>query len=111
MMKAPKLLKRLVTYLRKADTQRTLNIALVTAGAAAARRLFLEYHGRLVALEERGLVPIDDLATVGDLAKLEDRVSALDGKSAGELPDDPEGQAPASLSVVKDASTSEESGG
>lgn len=109
-MKAPKLLKRLVTYLRKADTQRAINLALVTAGAAAAKRLFEEYHGRLAALEERGLVPIDDLATVGDLAKLEERVSALDGHVAGELPADPEGQAPASLSVVKDAS-SEESGG
>jgi hypothetical protein len=60
--------------------QQSLRLMTVAAGFAAAKQLLEEYGTRLVALEERGLVPLDDMATVGDLAKIDRRVWVLEGE-------------------------------
>lgn len=78
-------LKRLGAWFRKDVTQRSLMVLGVAFGGTCLKMLLEETHTRLDALEERGLVPIDDLATVGDLGKLEGRLLALE--SAGSEPE------------------------
>jgi hypothetical protein len=78
-----------------------IDLLLVTAGAAAVKRRIEAIHGRLAELEERGLVPLDDLVTVRDVAKIDRRVWVLEGEPgpdpaavfdqqpAGELEEEP----------------------
>ena len=49
-----------------------IDLVLITAGAAAVKRRLENVHERLDALEQRGWVPLDDVMTVRDLAKVED---------------------------------------
>lgn len=79
-------MKRVKAWARKDSTRRTLLVACVALGAGSLRLLLEETHTRLDALEERGLVPIDDLATIGDLGKLEGRVVALETTSSQPAP-------------------------
>ena len=64
------LVGRLRELLAQDKTQWAIDLALVTAGAAAIKRRLENTRDRLVALEERGLLPLDDFATVGDLDRL-----------------------------------------
>lgn len=73
-----------------------IRLAVVAAGFGALKQLLEDYAKRLEALEERGLVPLDDLVTVRDAAKIDRRVWRLEGEpgpdpAAGILePDEPE---------------------
>ncbi len=73
-------LRQLVTWARSDKVVRAVQLAGVTFGAACAKQLFEEIYGRLEALEERGLVPLDDLMTVRDAAKIDRRVWVLEGE-------------------------------
>jgi hypothetical protein len=75
-----RLLRRLVTWGRSPKVQRAVQLAGITFGATCAKNLFEEIYGRLDALEERGLVPLDDLVTIGDVAKIDRRVWVLEGE-------------------------------
>lgn len=57
-----------------------IDLALITMGAAAVKRRLETIHTRLDELEERGLVPLDDLVTVRDVAKIDRRVWVLEGE-------------------------------
>lgn len=57
-----------------------IDLFLITAGAAAVKRRLEAVHGRLKDLEERGLVPLDDLMTIRDAAKIDHRVWTLEGE-------------------------------
>jgi len=70
----------LVTWARSDKVVRAVQLAGVTFGAACAKQLFEEIYGRLESLEERGLVPLDDLMTVRDAAKIDRRVWVLEGE-------------------------------
>ena len=80
---------RLAAWLSRPDVRRAIDLAVLAAGADAGRRLLVDIHERLSKLERRGMVPRDDLATLGDLAKLEGRLAAagalvdLDDREAG----------------------------
>lgn len=74
-------MRRLRSWWDKPATQRGFMVLGVAFGGSCLKMLLEETHTRLDALEERGLVPIDDLATVGDLGKLEGRILALEGAS------------------------------
>jgi predicted O-methyltransferase YrrM len=51
-----------------------IDMVLITAGAAAVKRRLESVHERLDRLEEGGMVPLDDVVTLGDLSKLESRL-------------------------------------
>jgi hypothetical protein len=70
--------ERFKAWLRKDTTQRHFAIGMVALAASSIDFLLRDTDRRLDALEERGLVPIDDLATVGDLGKLEKRIKELE---------------------------------
>jgi hypothetical protein len=76
-------LARLKAWAKRDKVQQTFAIGLVALGASSLRFLLEDHDKRLRDLEERGLVPLDDLATVGDLAKLEGRVNELAGNAEG----------------------------
>lgn len=58
--------------------------------AVQAEALLKEHNGRLAALESRGLVPVDDLATIGELHRLRDQLVDV-AVRAGLTDDVPEG--------------------
>jgi hypothetical protein len=55
-----------------------MQIALVGIGGNALKNLLQETNERLKALEEGGLVPLDDVVTLRDHAKLEDRLERVE---------------------------------
>lgn len=57
-----------------------IDLFLIVAGANAVKRQFEAVQGRLAELEERGLVPLDDLVTIRDVAKIDRRVWVLEGE-------------------------------
>lgn len=73
-----RLFKRVGAFYEK--HQVAIDLALITAGAAAVKRRLEAIHTRLGDLEERGLVPLDDLVTVRDVAKIDRRVWVLEGE-------------------------------
>jgi hypothetical protein len=75
-------MRRLREWARKDSNRRRLLVMGVAFGGTCLEFLLEETHTRLEALEERGLVPIDDLATVGDLGKLEGRIKTLEGTTS-----------------------------
>lgn len=75
-------LKQIWAWYRTDKVQRAVALGAIAAGGAGAKMLWADAHKRLDALEERGLVPIDDLATVGDLGKLEGRMLKVETASA-----------------------------
>ena len=86
------LLRRLGAFYAKHEL--TIDMVLITAGAAAVKRRLEAVHGRLAVLEERGLVPMDDVVTLRDMAKVEAVLRAHHGvlSDAGLLPDDVQAQ-------------------
>lgn len=48
-----------------------IDLVLITAGAAAVKRRLEDVHSRLDELEGGGMVPMDDVVTLRDLAKVE----------------------------------------
>lgn len=86
-----RLIRKGLAKLREPSVQRSIQLLTVAAGFGALKQLLEDYANRLDALEERGLVPIDDLVTVGDVAKLDRRIWHLEGEpgpdpAAGILP-------------------------
>lgn len=65
-------------WLRKDTTQRAVQIALVGIGGNALKNLLTDTNERLRALEDGGLVPLDDVVTIRDHAKLEDRLERVE---------------------------------
>ncbi|HEV2369124.1 MAG TPA: hypothetical protein VGR90_04575 [Acidimicrobiales bacterium] len=72
--------------------QRSVRLLAVAAGFGALKQILEEHDKRLEELEERGLVPIDDLVTIRDLVKVETRIGALEAP-AGDVADTSEAEA------------------
>ncbi len=105
-----RLIARAIAKLREPKVQRAIQLAGITFGATCAKNLFEEIYGRLDDLEERGLVPLDDLVTVRDVSKLDRRVWVLEGEPG---PDPalafevPTGEEPAAGDVPEEAAAPE----
>jgi hypothetical protein len=65
-------------WFRKDTTQRAIQLALVGLGANALNTLLKDTEKRLSALEDGGLVPLDDVVTLRDHSKLESRLERVE---------------------------------
>jgi hypothetical protein len=65
-------------WFRKDSTQRAVQIALVGIGGNALKNLLQDTNERLRALEDGGLVPLDDVVTLKDHSKLESRLERVE---------------------------------
>lgn len=83
-------LARLRAFLGRPQVQKAIDLAIIGYGLSRLAALLKEHEERLGELEERGLVPLDDLVTLRDLEKVEGDVRALQeaagapGDAAGE---------------------------
>lgn len=71
-------LRQAWAWLQRDSTQRSIQLLVVAAGFGALKQILEDHHKRLDELEERGLVPLDDLVTLRDLEKIEARIGALE---------------------------------
>lgn len=71
-------LRQALTWFRKDTTQRAFQLALVGLGANALNTLLKDTEKRLSALEDGGLVPLDDVVTLKDHSKLESRLERVE---------------------------------
>lgn len=62
--------------------QRSVRLLAVAAGFGALKQILEDHENRMGELEERGLVPLDDLVTLRDLEKVEARLGALEDPEA-----------------------------
>lgn len=92
--------RQAMTWFRKDTTQRALQLALVGLGANALNKLLTSTEKRLSALEDGGMVPLDDVVTLRDHSKLEDRLERVEAVVPipmpppvldAEAPEEPEG--------------------
>lgn len=87
-------IRKVAAWAQQPKVQRSFRIAAVAFGATCLKQLLTEQNERLDALEERGLVPLDDMVTLGDMAKIDRRVWVLEGEPgpdpAAYLDDDPD---------------------
>jgi hypothetical protein len=72
---------RLTAWLNRPPVQRAIRLGMVSMGLQALHGLLKEHEERIGELEERGLVPIDDLVTIRDLEKVERRLEKVEGPS------------------------------
>jgi hypothetical protein len=70
--------RQAVAWFRKDKTQRALQIAVVALGAKCLQNLLEDTEKRLSALEDGGLVPLDDVVTLKDHSKLESRMERIE---------------------------------
>jgi hypothetical protein len=55
-----------------------VRLGIISMGLTTLHAFVKEHEERLVALEDRGLAPLDDLVTIRDLDKVELRLGALE---------------------------------
>lgn len=84
-MRAPRtalgrIVDRAIHKAQEPKVQTGIRLFLVAMGFGALKQLLEDHSKRLEALEERGLVPLDDLVTVRDVAKIDRRVWVLEGE-------------------------------
>jgi hypothetical protein len=77
---------RLLAWARKPTTARRACILLVASGFGALRHFLEDVDRRLEALEGRGHVPLDDVATLADLGRHRLELEELIAGKAGGPP-------------------------
>jgi hypothetical protein len=70
---------RLRAYLKQPAVHRAIQLGIIGLGLQTLGAVLKEHEQRIDTLEERGLVPIDDLVTIRDLEKVEGRIEVLEG--------------------------------
>jgi hypothetical protein len=73
-------IRKAIAWARSPEGQRAMHVGVVSLGGSALVWLLKDNEKRFRELEERGLMPVDDFATVGDVYELDNRVRALEGK-------------------------------